>query len=75
MKKYKIEAPIGSVVVPKEYMTETELREFLPSIVGDTQMSEVWSEIAKKDPIEDLLSYLERAGYSITEHETSDTQR
>lgn len=34
-KMYKVKAPTGAVIVPKEKMTESELREFVPQLVQD----------------------------------------
>ena len=67
MKKYKINPPMGSIVIPKEIMTEDELREFMPQLIGDAEMAETWKEKAKKDPIEDVTEWLKQAGYIIEE--------
>jgi len=67
-KTYKISPPIGSIMMPKEWMTEKEIRAFLPSIIGDAEQAETWKEKAEKDPIEELLEYLKRGGYTVTEH-------
>lgn len=66
-KKYKINPPVGSVVLPREVMTEKELREFLPQLVMDPKQSDTWKEKAIKDPIEDLVEWLRQAGYEIIE--------
>lgn len=58
---------MGTVIIPKEVMTEKEVREFLPQIVQDPEMNEVWKAKAEKDPIEDLISWLQQAGYSVKE--------
>ena len=48
-------------------MTENELRSFLSQIIGDHESAEVWNEKAAKDPIENLVEWLKRAGYEIEE--------
>lgn len=60
---------MGNIVAPKEIMTEAELREWMPSIVGDTEANEIWKEKAEKDPIEEIIDYLRRASYEVTEIE------
>ena len=64
-KTYKVSAPIGSIVIPKEQMTEKELREFVVQLIQDPQESETWREKAEKDPIGSVVEWLENNGYSI----------
>lgn len=64
-KKYKLNPPVGSIVLPKEWMTEKELREFMPQLVQESDQSEVWKEKAIKDPVEHLVEWLNRAGYQV----------
>lgn len=64
-KLYKLNPPVGSLVLPKEWMTEQELREFMPQLVQESEQSEVWKEKATKDPIENLVEWLNRAGYQV----------
>ncbi len=64
-KKYRLNPPLGSMVVPKEPMTEEELRDFIPKLVGDPDTYETWKEKAQKDPIENLIILLEQAGFII----------
>ena len=52
-------------VVPKEKMTEEELRALLPQLVQDPASAEAWKQIAKKDPIEILVAWFKIAGYSV----------
>lgn len=66
-KKYKISAPLGTTIVPKEVMTEKELREFAPQLVGDADMAETWREKAEKDEIGEVVEWLQQAGFTITE--------
>lgn len=61
-KKYSIQAPIGNVIVPKELMTEQELRQYAAQVTTDP----VWKEKMLVDPIEEVLQSLGRAGYNIT---------
>lgn len=63
---YKIKPPMGSIMLPKEIMTEAELRAFIPQTVGDADMHEVWKEKSKNDPIEDLVELMRIGGYEIT---------
>ena len=70
-KTYKVSSPIGNTIPPKELMTEKEIREFLPTIIGDAEMAGVWKEKADKDPIEDLVEYLNQAGYVVTEQKNA----
>jgi|CXWL01.1.fsa_nt_gi hypothetical protein len=67
--KYKIKPPFGSNIVSKEVMTETELRAFVPQIMGDAEAAEVWKEKVAKDKIEDIIDWLRSAGYIVTEVE------
>ena len=63
--KYKVKGPIGNIMA-KDVMTEKELREFIPSLIKDADQAEVWKEKAEKDEIEELVEYLEQAGYEVT---------
>jgi hypothetical protein len=67
MKEYKVEAPIGNVVVPKEVMNEKELRDFASQIANNSVPPEVWQEKVQKDEIELVVEWLNQAGYSVTE--------
>ena len=64
-KLYKISAPLGSNIVPKEKMTEAELRDFFPQIVQEPLDAEIWREKAEKDEVEELVELLQRADYSV----------
>jgi len=64
-KLYKISAPLGSNIVPKEKMTEAELRDFFPQIVQEPSDAEIWREKAEKDEVEELVELLQRADYSV----------
>jgi hypothetical protein len=61
-KRYTIQAPIGNIIVPKEVMTERELREYAAQVATDA----VWKEKAMQDPIESVVEWLALAGYNIT---------
>ena len=65
MKLYKIQAPIGTTMIPKKVMTEKDIREFIPQLIQDPDMLETWKEKAAKDEIEDLITWLLQAGYKI----------
>lgn len=65
MSNYKVKAPLGNIMTPKEIMTEEELRAFLPQLVQDPEQNETWKEKAAKDPIEDIVDWFTRAGFSI----------
>jgi hypothetical protein len=64
MKTFKISAPIGNIVVPKEVMTEQELREYAAQIATDA----VWKEKAEKDEIGQVVEWLNQIGYTVTEN-------
>lgn len=66
-KSYRIKGPVGSIMIPKDVMTEKEIREFLPQLVQDADQAEIWKEKAEKDPFEDLVDWLTQAGYELTE--------
>jgi len=63
--KYKIKAPVSNRLMDKDVMTEKELREFIPTLIQDSDQAQTWEEKAAKDPIEDLIEWLGRAGYQI----------
>lgn len=64
-KYYKVTAPIGTVVVPNERMTEEELRKFVSQLIQDADQAKTWIEKAKADPISNLLEWLERAEFKV----------
>ena len=67
-KKYKISPPLGNFILPKEIMTEQEVKEFVLTMVQDSDMaSETWREKIAKDPIEDVIDWLRSAGYIVNE--------
>lgn len=66
MTQYTIKAPIGNIVVPKEVMTEEELRDFAVQIATDSAERDIWREKAQKDPIQDVITWLAQMGFSIT---------
>ena len=63
---YKIKPPMGSIMTPKDVMTEAELRAFVPHLVADAEQVDTWKEKAAKDPIEDLIEWLTKAGFEVT---------
>lgn len=66
-KKYKLQAPIGNVNIPKEIMTEIELREFMSQLIQDSSLARTWEAKVKNDSIESIVEWLRMAGYIITE--------
>lgn len=60
--KYQIKSPVGTIVTPKENLTEAELRKFFIQITHD----EVWREKIEKDPIESVVELMGMSGYEIT---------
>lgn len=65
MTKFELKAPLGSTMIPKQNMTEEELRNFFPQLVQDPSTHEIWKEKAQKDEIEDIVALLEQAGYQV----------
>lgn len=66
-KQYKLQAPIGNTIIPKEVMNEKELREFMPQLIQDPEILEIWTEKVSKDPIEEVVEWLQKSGYKVTE--------
>ena len=66
-KKFKIQAPMGTIMVPKDVMTESELRKFMPQLIQDPEVYETWKAKAAEDPIEEIIEWLRRSGFVITE--------
>ena len=66
MNQYKILAPIGTHIVPKEVMTEEELRDHAVQIAEGVAEREIWKEKAEKDSIEEVISWLGQLGYRVT---------
>lgn len=64
-KLYKVSAPIGNIIVPKEKMTEKELREFAIQLIQDPEENATWQEKAAKDPIESVVEWLSSNGYQV----------
>lgn len=70
MVQYKIKAPVGTIVTPKDIMTEQELRAFMIQLVQDSEQHETWKEKATKDSIEDIVDWMTRAGFIIEKIES-----
>ena len=66
-KTYKIKPPLGSIVISKEQLNEAELRELFPKLVMDADVAKIWQQKAAKDPINDLVDFMRRAGYEVSE--------
>lgn len=64
-KLYKISAPIGTEVLPKEKLAEKELREFATQLIKEPSEREIWAEKFQKDEIESVVEWLIQAGYKI----------
>jgi len=63
--KYKLVAPLGNIIVPKEIMNEQEVREFAAQLVQDAAESDVWKEKVAKDSIESIVKWLQSIGYKV----------
>lgn len=66
-KEYLITSPVGNIVVPKDIMNESELREFLPQLVQNSEDAQTWKDTSKNQPIETIINYFIQAGYKIEE--------
>ena len=69
-KKFRVGAPQGIAVVPKEVMTEKELKEFAMKFITDedgSENDEIWKEKIKKDEIGSVVEWLEQLGCIIDE--------
>lgn len=64
-KTYKISAPLGTTLVPKDTMTEAELRSFASQLVQEADQVDVWKEKVAKDPIESVVEWLNQVGYDV----------
>ncbi len=62
-KTFKIKAPMGNIMLPKETMTESEVRYYASQIAS----TKTFKEKAAKDPIAEVVGYLNQAGFSVTE--------
>ena len=69
-KRYRVVVPVGSIVPPKEIMTESELRAFVPQLVADPDQHDTWVEKASKDPIEHVVAWLTAANFSVEKIES-----
>ena len=63
--KYKLVAPLGNIIVPKEIMNEQEVREFAAQLVQEAAESDVWKEKVAKDSIESIVEWLQSIGYKV----------
>jgi hypothetical protein len=66
-RKFKVKAPLGSLVASKEVMTESEVREFALQLINDSEEREIWKQKVEKDPIEDVLNWVNITDFTITE--------
>jgi hypothetical protein len=60
-KTYIIKAPLGNIAVPKEVMTDLEVRQYAEQLASN----EVWKEKAQTDSIDQVLEWLGKLGYEI----------
>lgn len=67
IKTFKITAPLGNNVIPKEKMSEQELREFALQILQNEELGDVWVEKIQQDPIAEVVEWLTQSGYQIVE--------
>ena len=63
-KTYRVQAPLGNAIVPKEVMTAEELRAFALQLVQD---DDTWREKVAQDDIESVLEWLVQLGYEVKE--------
>lgn len=63
---YKIKAPLGNNVVPKEIMNEEELRSFALQILENQELGDVWVEKIQKDPIAEVVEWINKVGYEVS---------
>lgn len=66
-RKFKIKTSLGSYIAPKEIMTESEVREFALQLINDSEERAVWAEKVEKDPIEDVLNWVNLTEFTIEE--------
>jgi hypothetical protein len=66
VKTYKIKAPIGNIVVPKDKLNEDELRQFALQLVTTDDVA-VWRDKILKDPIDEIAEWLRNLEYEIEE--------
>ena len=66
-KTYKVSAPVGVSVLPKEVMTERDLRDYAKQQIQEPEQAETWGEKFDKDPIESVAEWLRNTGYQIEE--------
>jgi len=64
-KTFKINAPIGNLVIPKEIMNEKELRDYALQIIQDDEESAPWREKIEKDDVTEVVDWLKRAGFTV----------
>lgn len=68
-KTFKVQAPIGNSIVPKEVMNEQELRDHALLLLEPTSHLEnrldPWVRKVKEDPIEDVAEWLRNLGYQV----------
>lgn len=65
MANFRITAPVGLNVVPKEVLNEKELRDFAAQLVQEAHEADVWREKVEKDTIEEVVDWLRAAGYEV----------
>ena len=66
-KKFKVIPPVGNIVVPKEVLTESDLREFALQINNNEENREIWVEKIEKDDVSEVVEWFRGAGFTITE--------
>jgi len=66
-KTFKIQAPVGNIVVPKNVMNDAELRDFALQLIQDDGSMEVWREKVEKDELSEVLAWLRGAGFTVEE--------
>ena len=64
---YKIKAPIGNTIVPKEVMTEKEVRQFALDLLQESEDQDTWREKIQKDSIAEVIDWLKNLSYEVKE--------
>lgn len=60
-KMWKLTAPVGNIASPAEAVNAADLRKYAMNITSDAS----WREKFEKDPIEEVIEWLERGGYVV----------
>lgn len=67
-KTFKVQAPIGNSIIPKEVMTERELRDHALQLLTPEQQKDpqdTWTRKIKEDEVEEVAEWLQNLGYQV----------